>query len=185
MTILHVNILDADRHEPKGISTATIGQVYVADGAASGAWTSPVYGELLVDTSAAAFTPGAADITSFKQMTNANNVLWEPGVSSGVTIGTNTITLDGAGDYQINFWGILISSASASTQFAIKYALDGTLNTRQVIVQKNSSGADSILTTASGIVTATAGQVLSLWMASNLTTTVVVQNAGFSVVKLS
>lgn len=40
MTILHVNIADADRHEPKGISTATAGQVYVADGAASGDWTS-------------------------------------------------------------------------------------------------------------------------------------------------
>lgn len=38
MTILHVNIPDADRHEPKGVSTATAGQVYVADGAASGSW---------------------------------------------------------------------------------------------------------------------------------------------------
>jgi len=38
MTILHVNIPDADRHEPKGVSIATAGQVYVADGAASGSW---------------------------------------------------------------------------------------------------------------------------------------------------
>jgi hypothetical protein len=38
MTILHANILDADRHEPKGISTATIGSVYVADGSGSGSW---------------------------------------------------------------------------------------------------------------------------------------------------
>ena len=41
MTILHVNILDADRHEPKGIAGATAGQVYIADGGTdSGTWTS-------------------------------------------------------------------------------------------------------------------------------------------------
>ena len=34
----HVDIADGERHEPKGASTATIGQVYVSDGAASGSW---------------------------------------------------------------------------------------------------------------------------------------------------
>lgn len=38
MATEHAVIPDAQRHEPKGASTATAGQVYVSDGAASGAW---------------------------------------------------------------------------------------------------------------------------------------------------
>ncbi len=38
MAIQHSAIPDADRHEPKGASTAAAGSVYVSDGAASGTW---------------------------------------------------------------------------------------------------------------------------------------------------
>jgi len=38
--VLHSALTGADLHEPKGIATATSGQEYVADGAASGAWTT-------------------------------------------------------------------------------------------------------------------------------------------------
>lgn len=38
MSIQHSAIVDADRHEPKGASTAAAGSVYVSDGAASGVW---------------------------------------------------------------------------------------------------------------------------------------------------
>lgn len=38
-TIQHASIPDNQRHEPKGISSATNKQVYVADGSASGAWS--------------------------------------------------------------------------------------------------------------------------------------------------
>ena len=42
MAIEHVDIADGERHEPKGISTATSGQVYVAAGdAVTGAWARP------------------------------------------------------------------------------------------------------------------------------------------------
>lgn len=37
---LHKNLTGADLHEPKGIESATSGQVYVANGAGGGAWTS-------------------------------------------------------------------------------------------------------------------------------------------------
>lgn len=37
--IQHSVLTDPELHEPKGASTATDGQVYVADGAGSGAWT--------------------------------------------------------------------------------------------------------------------------------------------------
>lgn len=37
--IQHSAIPDGQRHEPKGISTATNKQIYIADGSASGAWS--------------------------------------------------------------------------------------------------------------------------------------------------
>lgn len=40
MTIEHAVVTDPAIHEPKGISTASSGQVYVANGSASGTWTS-------------------------------------------------------------------------------------------------------------------------------------------------
>ena len=38
MAIEHNVIVDAERHEPKGASTAAVGSVYVSDGATSGSW---------------------------------------------------------------------------------------------------------------------------------------------------
>lgn len=37
---LHKNLTGADLHEPKGVSLATVGQVYVATGTGGGAWAS-------------------------------------------------------------------------------------------------------------------------------------------------
>lgn len=38
--VLHSALTGGDLHEPKGIASATSGQEYIADGAASGAWTT-------------------------------------------------------------------------------------------------------------------------------------------------
>lgn len=38
MGVSHNNLTDPDLHEPKGASTASIGSVYVSDGAGSGSW---------------------------------------------------------------------------------------------------------------------------------------------------
>ena len=40
MSVNHKNMPDAERHEPKGISSAAAGYVYQADGVGSGTWTS-------------------------------------------------------------------------------------------------------------------------------------------------
>ncbi len=37
----HVNIADGERHEPKGIAAATVGEIYQADGSESGDWKQP------------------------------------------------------------------------------------------------------------------------------------------------
>lgn len=43
MAIEHDVITDPNIHEPKGVSGASVGQVYIANGAGSGTWTTPPY----------------------------------------------------------------------------------------------------------------------------------------------
>jgi hypothetical protein len=43
MSVEHKDLPDAQLHEPKGVSAASAGQVYVADGGGSGAWGTPPY----------------------------------------------------------------------------------------------------------------------------------------------
>ena len=40
-TVSHSSLTTTDLHEPKGVSTAVDGTVYVADGAGSGSWKTP------------------------------------------------------------------------------------------------------------------------------------------------
>ncbi len=40
--IQHKDIPDGNRHEPKGISTAASGDIYVANGTGGGAWDNPI-----------------------------------------------------------------------------------------------------------------------------------------------
>jgi len=42
MAIQHADITDPDIHEPKGVATASLGQIYIADGAGSGTWINPL-----------------------------------------------------------------------------------------------------------------------------------------------
>lgn len=44
MAVQHKDLTGADVHEPKGIETATLNQVYKADGAGSGSWVAPFVG---------------------------------------------------------------------------------------------------------------------------------------------
>lgn len=41
ITTEHKNIQESGLHEPKGVSTAILGQVYISDGAGSGSWSTP------------------------------------------------------------------------------------------------------------------------------------------------
>ena len=52
----HSAIVDGERHEPKGADSATIGQVYVSDGANSGAWAKTTAANTTVLDSAGWFT---------------------------------------------------------------------------------------------------------------------------------
>lgn len=72
----HSTITDPDIHEPKGISSASGGRVYRADGAGSGAWVRPI--ELLAsgdDVSGTSFdVTGLSDYRQIIFVLEASNV---------------------------------------------------------------------------------------------------------------
>lgn len=62
----HINLPDADLHEPKGAATATDKQVYIADGAGSGAWAKVASADVTV-----------TDTDSYYTATDVENILKE------------------------------------------------------------------------------------------------------------
>lgn len=93
MAIEHVSIPDGERHEPKGISTATIDQVYVADGAASGAWRTLPFTDTVVmdDVSAASF-----EIIPIPQNCIIDSITYV--LHAAITVANSTITVTRGGD---------------------------------------------------------------------------------------
>ncbi len=82
---LHKDLSEANLHEPKLVSTATAGQVYLANGAGSGTWTL-VGGNKLVVVNALADFPAAAGGT-IALAANTSYVLGD-----NVNIGTDFLT---------------------------------------------------------------------------------------------
>lgn len=60
MATEHSTITDPDIHEPKGVAAATSGQIYVADGAASGSWVTPTLETINTSVPASASATGTA-----------------------------------------------------------------------------------------------------------------------------
>jgi len=189
MTIQHNLITDPDIHEPKGAASASAGKVYVADGTGSGSWQYPpgkAHGELYIDAGVTAQTLSGSSAYAKLNPTGE----WTAGVSNVLTLtaGSGTITLTQAGTYMINFWCQFSTAAVASgTLYNFKYNLDGTSSGRTLTVSKTSNGVDKLHVSATGLVTATANQVLSMYVGGDATsssTAITVIEAGLSAIKL-
>jgi hypothetical protein len=198
MTIQHSLIADADRHEPKGASTALANQVYVSNGAASGSWQDQKpYGTVGAAADKVYVTDGAnagtmqypagklyaelyinAGVTS--QTLSAGSAYarldpgtqWTAGPTKGLTTTANdgTITLTQAGTYLIDFWVNFSTAAIAQgSAYNFKYAINGTVGTRKFHVHKITNSTDQLLAGASGLVTVAANDVLSIYVAGDAT----------------
>jgi len=83
-----------------------------------------------------------------------------------------------------------LSSTAAianGTLYNFKFNLDGTSSGRTLTVSKFSNGADKLHIAATGLLTATAGQVLSMYVGGDATsssTAITVIEAGLSAIKL-
>jgi hypothetical protein len=189
MAIQHAVIEDPDIHEPKGVAAATAGKVYVSDGAGSGAWTALAtheYADMYIAEGTTAFALAAASAYTKLNPTAE----WTAGGNEVTTItaANGEITLVSAGTYAVSFWiSFTTASLASNIQYKFKYALDGTPGSRVLTVQKNTANVDVLSVSATGIITATAGQVLSIHVAGDGTTSgtnITPLDAGLTVIRI-
>lgn len=165
MTVQHNAITDPDIHEPKGIAAATAGKVYVSDGASSGDWKyapGKAHAEIYITSGATTHTLAAA--SAFTKV-NPSGEWTASGNEDHLTVdaANGEIDLLFAGHYFISFWMTFSTASIASgSQYKFKFAVDGVVSPRTVYVTKPTNGADIIEISATGIVNATANQVLTI-----------------------
>ena len=101
--IEHKNITDAERHEPKGASTATIDQVYASDGAGSGTWrevpsqdtvtmadvSNPSF--ILIPITATGVTIQSIRFVLYNAITGADSTVTVTRGGDGLSLGTKVI----------------------------------------------------------------------------------------------
>ena len=118
MAIEHNTIVSTERHEPKGVETADVDQVYVADGLGSGSWKTPggaLFGDMDFTGNAVAHNITAASASSgtagWIALTGANlttpGALYAQGVADTISFentGNNELLrVPIAGIYEISF----------------------------------------------------------------------------------
>jgi len=171
-TVEHSNIADPFRHEPKGISTATSGQLYIADGLGSGNWVDPYstqpFSELYITggTTAHALDASAGTYTLLNPTGE-----WTAGESATIdnTPASGQINL-GTAKYHITFWMVFDTAALATnTQYFFKYVLGGTPAPRILSTQKNTAGVDRIHISASGIINNPSPAALQIYASGDAT----------------
>ncbi len=143
MTIEHKNITDAERHEPKGASTAASGTVYVSNGAGSGTWSNVLtsvknanketlnvsIADISTADSVFVVSPIAGVITSIhvvlhNAITVANSVVTAK--IAGVAVGGLSITITQAGSAAgSTFSGTPSSANTVTAGQAIEIITDG------------------------------------------------------------
>lgn len=149
--IKHGDIVEADGiHEPKGVNTATSGQAYIADGAASGAWEGVQRtGYSCLKCSTTGNTTGIT--TAYQALNNANvggTCTWSTNiVSSDITHNTTSgyFTVSEAGIYNINASINFIPAAADTYHFTIG------VDSGSGIVEKSSSIISSSTITGSAV----------------------------------
>ncbi len=105
----HVNILDADRHEAKGASTALVGQILRANGNGTTSWVLPNYADLANKPTAQGYVPvlySASNASSQQPSALNTPIQIEFGSSTtgtGASLAANgVLTFTQAGQYLVN-----------------------------------------------------------------------------------
>lgn len=141
MATQHSDIVDAQRHEPKGASTATIDQVYASDGAGSGEWREIpfVISAVLTDVSAPSFVlvpiPFNMTIQSIKYtleaaITVADSIITVTRGGGGAAMGTQSIAYSGSAEgTSFTQTPSGNNTITAATHNYIKIATDGASHT--------------------------------------------------------
>lgn len=142
MPVTHASLTDPELHEPKGISTALAGQIYVADGAGSGSWVenSRIVGGYLTFSTGSPYAHSA---------TTTDTVL-NPAFSLSTNNGFTGLSSPNA---RIRYDGPEAIAAGIDACFSIQQS-SGTSRQVEISFYKNGSelvGSRMIATAASGV----------------------------------
>lgn len=193
MAIEHVDIPDGERHEPKGASTATAGQIWVADGLGSGTFENTIrncHGQMNIVANTTAKTITAAvdstlnTNTDYVKMTGAA-FPWVNYYAHNVNFSTDKLILGFAGYYMISFWGAF-KMADNNQFIGIKYAInDTTPYSVQKLVGRAGTANDIESISAVAIVgPVNANDTLSMYLAGTISGNVTLQDGGLMVTYL-
>lgn len=156
-----------------GFPSALDGQVFISDGAGSGTWEYPPakgHAEIYINEGTTAHLLAAGSTYTKLNPTGEWTASTFEDILS-VDAADGEIILSLAGHYKIDFWcNFTTDSVAANKLYYFKFALDGVTSTRTVTVQKHTSGVDTLHIAASGFVSATAGQRLSMYVAGDAST---------------
>lgn len=143
----HSTLTGADLHEPKGAATASVHQVYAADGAGSGAWTA---------------TPTFSNYTATASIFNLNKIylsLYYPDIGTAGPA-SQWIAMPRAGTIT-NLW-LNLDAADTTTDTTVTASIGGVNVTNGVITAPHAGSAAGNVVTATPTAanTVSAGQAL-------------------------
>lgn len=193
MAIQHSVIADADRHEPKGASTATSRQIWLSDGAGSGSFTNTitnVHGQVNINANAVAKAMTAAvdatlnTNTDYVKMTGAA-FPWVASYTDNVTWSTDEFVFSSPGYYIVSFWGAF-KIAAINSFIGIKYAINDTApySVQKLITQSTTANDYRSLAASSIIGPVSVADTLSLYVASSTTSNLTLVDGGIMVAYL-
>ena len=129
--VQHNSLGGAELHEPKGVASATSGQVYIANGAGSGAWAAPVVdpsdgtaGEVPVANGSGdvAWVPREYHLTGLIANVSTAEVVRIPIPYAGTVV--KIVTVLGAAISGANA-NVLLKNAAAATMGGVTVAFTG------------------------------------------------------------
>lgn len=173
-------------------------QAYLFGPKAGGIWSSFVdlrggasgvhYGTRTVTNSAAvlakvaAIDPTLVSNSDYTQVTGIFDAL-PNGILRGITQQTNSLTVTRTGAYEVMLW-CSSSTSSANVDIAFKFAVNGAISlTRRPRIRLDTANLLEGLC-ANGLVQLTAGDVVTLWLASTVSTNVKINDLVFSLKEL-
>lgn len=169
----HKDLTGANLHEPKDVATANVDEVYVADGAGSGAWQRTligVHGEMVIQSNTTAeVTPTAVDTTLSTDSDYTKIITgWSAGHLQSITFNVDELVLPYDGDYFITAWADILLPAN-NQRVGIKYAINDTTpySVRKLVGTSAAAGDIVNVAGTAFIGAATAGNTVSLYIATD------------------
>jgi len=187
----HVSITDPQIHEPKGVSSADEGHVYIADGLGSGDWKLPggsVFGEMeVINNSTIQALSAASDATlnTATDYVKVDSGIWTVGEINNMTFdATNDkLIIPVTGTYRLNVW-LSFKMSVLTTLAAFRFSWDDTndhMSVRRALRLSGNAG-DVGSVSMSIFRPLIAGDTVSLFVAADKAVNLTVVEAGINVV---